>query len=72
MYSFEYTNKEIAIVMELVQKEGTLKKYVQKNGVVSEERASNFIEEVMEGLKYLHESSILHGDLKPSNILITT
>lgn len=62
--------EEVAVVMELA-KEGTLKKYIQKNGKLPEEKASKIIGQVLQGLNYLHNNGILHKDLKPSNILLT-
>jgi serine/threonine protein kinase len=55
--------------MELA-KEGTLKKYIQKNGAQSEEIASNFAENILQGLDYLHNAGVIHKDLKTSNVLM--
>nr|VVW84835.1 unnamed protein product [Nymphaea colorata] len=55
--------------MEL-SKEGTLKKYIQKNGPQPEEIASNFAENLLLGLEYLHNAGVLHKDLKTSNVLV--
>lgn len=55
--------------MEL-SREGTLKKYIQKNGKLPEEKVSKIIGLVLQGLNYLHGCGILHKDLKPSNILM--
>lgn len=39
-------------------------------GYCSEQEAWRFIRDVSEGLAYMHERSIIHQDIKPSNILI--
>ena len=51
-------------------KEGTLKKFVQKNGKITEEFASKVVRQILEGLLYLHSQGILHKDLKTTNILM--
>lgn len=68
-YQIDFNEKEVSIIMEL-SKEGTLKKYIQKNGAQPEEIASNFAESVLLGLDYLHNAGVLHKDLKTSNILM--
>lgn len=55
--------------MELA-KEGTLKKYINKQGKITEELTANFAQQILEGLYYLHTQNILHKDLKPNNVLM--
>lgn len=60
---------ELSIVMDLAE-EATLKKFLQKNGKLGEEKVANIVEQILEGLLYLHGASVLHKDLKTSNILM--
>ena len=39
------------------------------NGLFSFEECSSIVQEVIEGLKYMHNHNILHRDIKPENIL---
>lgn len=55
--------------MEL-SREGTLKKYIQKNGKLIEETASIYAESILQALDYLHNAGVLHKDLKSTNVLI--
>lgn len=55
--------------MEL-SREGTLKKYIQKNGKLTEEMASIYAESILQALDYLHNAGVLHKDLKSTNVLI--
>ncbi|KAL8716078.1 MAG: hypothetical protein Q9225_006236 [Loekoesia sp. 1 TL-2023] len=48
---------------------GTLDEYLQNTGADVDERHS-FALDVAYGLKDLHDSKIIHGDLKPRNVLI--
>ena len=42
------------------------------SSVLSVEQLRDISRQVMEGLAYLHANNIIHNDLKPSNILITS
>jgi serine/threonine protein kinase len=65
----ELTGKELSVVMEIA-KEGTLRKHIHKQGKLSEEAVSSYLKQILEGLLYLHNNSILHKDLKTTNVLL--
>lgn len=43
----------------------------QPNRQFSEEKASSYIRQVLNGIQYLHHNEIIHRDLKPENIMIS-
>lgn len=56
-------------VMEFIDGE-TLRKFIKKHGPMNSKMAVQLIKEVALGLKAIHDKGILHGDLKPSNIML--
>ncbi|MDO4633414.1 MAG: Stk1 family PASTA domain-containing Ser/Thr kinase [Eubacteriales bacterium] len=59
------------IVMELV--EGiTLKEYVMKKGKLTVREATSIAIQVSQGLETAHNAGIIHRDVKPQNIIIST
>jgi len=64
-------NSTYYIVMELV--EGiTLKDYITKKGKLSVKEASSIAIQVSLGLEAAHNANIVHRDVKPQNIIIST
>lgn len=48
---------------------GTLKKYIQAKGRLSEEKSLEIIKSILEGYQKLVSQGITHRDLKPANIM---
>lgn len=58
------------LVMDLVSGEDALS-YVENRGVMAQEELEDFAKQLCSAMLYLHqEKNAIHGDLKPSNILI--
>jgi len=57
------------IVMEYLGG-GMLKDMIQRKGMLREKEALQMIMPVAEALWYVHKNGIIHGDLKPSNIML--
>jgi len=58
-------------VMEFVQGD-TVYELTQKTGTVGEERALEIVIELADALKHAHENDLIHRDVKPKNIIITS
>ncbi len=59
------------LVTEYVQ--GTdLRRLVRKQGPLNVEQASSLISQAAKGLQYAHDKGLIHRDIKPGNILVTT
>ena len=58
------------IVMELL-KGRTLRDITEKDGPMDEERALDLMLNAVEGLRAAYKNQMIHGDIKPANILIT-
>lgn len=59
------------IVMELV--EGTdLKKIIKSQGAMPIDRVLNLAIQICAGIGYAHRSGLVHADIKPQNILVTS
>ncbi|XP_076994026.1 obscurin-like isoform X3 [Tamandua tetradactyla] len=63
------TRKTLILVLELCSSEELLDRLFKKS-VVTEAEVKIYIQQLVEGLQYLHTNGILHLDIKPANILM--
>src|SRR5262249_27321091 len=50
----------------------TLDKFVQQHGKLTPSEAARFALQIVEGLEVCHQQSLIHGLLKPSNLMVGT
>ncbi len=65
----ETPDKGLAIVMSYIQGK-TLEKIIDKTNSIEPENVAWITERSLNILKYLHYHGVVHGDVKPSNIII--
>ena len=70
MYQKSATSADIYMVFEYVELD--LEMVIQSPAVkkVSVERIKSFMQQLLEGVDYMHRNEIMHRDLKPSNLLV--
>nr|XP_009679820.1 PREDICTED: death-associated protein kinase 2 isoform X4 [Struthio camelus australis] len=65
-----YENKtDVVLILELVSG-GELFDFLAQKESLSEEEATRFIKQILDGVNYLHSNKIAHFDLKPENIML--
>ncbi|XP_023585477.1 death-associated protein kinase 2 [Trichechus manatus latirostris] len=65
-----YENRtDVVLILELVSG-GELFDFLAQKESLSEEEATSFIKQILEGVNYLHTKKIAHFDLKPENIML--
>ena len=69
VYQFEMPNGIFDYAVMKYYPAGNLKQVLQEIKL-SEQQKINIVEQLINGVKHLHSSSILHRDLKPANILV--
>ena len=62
-------NGDLSIVYENI-KLNNVQEIIEKYGSLDEKIIQQYIKQLLEGLKYLHEQKIFHKNLKPSNIIV--
>jgi len=51
---------------------GELFDHLIRNGVYSERDAANFLKQYADALAYIHSKSLIHADLKPENLMLSS
>ncbi|XP_015996580.2 death-associated protein kinase 2 isoform X1 [Rousettus aegyptiacus] len=60
---------DVVLILELVSG-GELFDFLAQKESLSEEEATSFIKQILDGVNYLHTKKIAHFDLKPENIML--
>uniref|UniRef100_A0A915PUX1 Uncharacterized protein n=1 Tax=Setaria digitata TaxID=48799 RepID=A0A915PUX1_9BILA len=63
---------EICLIEEFISGGELYDQIIKDNALMSEDEACNFIRQILQGVQCMHRSNIVHLDLKPDNILLTT
>jgi len=63
------TKKELIFILEYME-HGSLAKTLRHFGKFPEDLVANYVQQILEGLSYLHGKSIIHRDIKGDNLLI--
>ena len=50
--------------------DGDLLEYIKDKGRLEEEEALGLIKKILQSLQYCHEMNVVHGDIKPDNIVL--
>ncbi|KAJ7171714.1 kinase-like protein [Mycena crocata] len=69
LYGFFHDEKRIFLMLEFAGK-GELYKQLSKFGSFSEKRSARYIDQMADGLAYLHSKHVIHRDIKPENLLL--
>jgi len=70
LYGFVHSNDRLYLAMELLEGE-TLAAIVKRKGRIEPNIAFEFFQQIMATVGFAHRLGVIHGDLKPANILVT-
>ncbi|XP_013389888.1 death-associated protein kinase 1 isoform X2 [Lingula anatina] len=71
LYDVYESRTEVVLVLELVSG-GELFDFIAEKEKLSEEEASAFIKQILHGVRHMHDKNIVHLDLKPENVMLTS
>lgn len=71
LYGIKRSSGHIFLIFEYC-KGGDMSIFLRKHGKLSEPIARHFLLQLASGLLYLHERNLIHRDLKPQNLLLTS
>ena len=50
----------------------TLKEYIEQQGTINTREAVYFVTQILRALQHAHDKGIVHRDIKPQNIMLTS
>ena len=68
-YNWYETKNHLWMIVEFCAG-GDLMKIIEKDKQLSEVEIKKLGKDIINGLQYMHSSGVIHGDLKPSNLLL--
>jgi len=71
VYDAGFDGSEPYLVMELLEGP-TVGSMIAARGAMSSNKALSIAERMLRGLIHIHDCGLLHGDLKPANVFVTT
>jgi serine/threonine-protein kinase len=71
VHDFGYDEKRLFIVMEYIPGE-TLKSVIETAGRFAVDEAVSIVIQICAGVGYAHRAGLIHCDMKPHNVLVTT
>uniref|UniRef100_A0A6Q2Z5B6 Non-specific serine/threonine protein kinase n=1 Tax=Esox lucius TaxID=8010 RepID=A0A6Q2Z5B6_ESOLU len=69
LYNVFENKADVILILELVSG-GELFDFLAEKESLTEEEATEFLKQILEGVHYLHSKHIAHFDLKPENIML--
>ena len=71
IFDVKYQQNAIYIIMEFCEF-GDLNQFFKKNARLNIDTKVNLMRQIANGIAFLHSRDIVHGDIKPANILLTS
>lgn len=70
IYEVDTVDSHLLVVMELARGQ-SFEQVAQRSGPMPPERAGHLVWQVLGALAHAHQAGIVHGDINPSNLLVT-
>jgi len=69
LYDVHQSKKQICLVLELIEGGELFSRVIDEKFVLTERLCQLYVQQICEGVNFMHQSNILHLDMKPENIL---